>query len=185
MGAVARKRADQAFGDDEVFEGILPGRYALEDESRRADGSPCIFSCRAQRVSTERMIVEGPVRGRVGECVKAWIEHFDLLEGVIHEVGKETFTLRFSMGVKARRNFASKISWVRRHVQEGLADLRCGKRMPKPHLKPIIILGTVVREIETGFAMRFDVEQSPDILRKVLGWVPIERSEENPLSSLI
>lgn len=211
--------------DDEVyFDGILDGRYSLRNESRRADGRPRVFSCRTQRVSTDRMIVEGPVRGRLGEHVKAWIEHFDLLEGLICDVGYHTFTLRFSLGAKARHSFAKKITWVRRHVLEGLPDLRNGKRVPMPSLRPIIILGTgaiyddsfvidasptgaavsadiilkpgtrlalgcivgtVVREIETGFAMRFDEKQEPETLRKVLGWQPLDRPKDPALCSLL
>ncbi|MBU1175480.1 MAG: hypothetical protein KKH72_08760 [Alphaproteobacteria bacterium] len=208
--------------DEACFEGILPGRYSLE-QAARADGTPRVFSCRARKVATDHMIVEGPVCGMVGERVKAWIEHFDLLSGTICETGDRMFRIRFHMLPKARKKFASKITWVRRHIQEGLPDLRAGKRIPMPNLKPVVILGNghvhdcfiidasssgaaisadldvkpgtrlalgcivgkVVREIETGFAMKFDEEQAPETLRKVLGWVPYERADERSLSSFL
>ena len=169
------------------------------------------------------MLIEGPVCGVLGERVKAWIEDFDLLSGTISHPGEHLFTVRFHMPPRARQKFASKITWVRRHVEESLPDHRCAKRIPMPNLKPVIILGnghiencfiidasssgaaisvdrvvkpgtrlalgsivgTVVREIETGFAMRFDDVQPAEALRKVLGWVPREHCRETSLSDLI
>ena len=169
------------------------------------------------------MLIEGPVCGEIGERVKAWIEHFDFLSGTISHASDRTFTVRFNLMPKARVKFASKINWVRRHVIEGLPDLRCGKRLPMPNLKPVIILGsghiencfiidasssgaaisadmvlkpgtrlalgsivgTVVREIETGFAMRFDEEQAPETLKTVLGWIPREHCREPSFKDLI
>lgn len=207
--------------DQVCFEGILAGRYSLE-RAAREDGSPRVFSCRAQRVSTDDMLIEGPVCGALGERVKAWVDHFDFLSGTISHAGERTFTVRFHMQPKARRKFASKITWVRRHVLEGLPDLRSGKRVPMPNLKPVIILGnghiencfiidasssgaaisadmvlkpgtrlalgsivgTVVREIETGFAMCFDEKQPAETLRKVLGWVPYGHTREPSLTDM-
>lgn len=169
------------------------------------------------------MVIEGPVCGEMGERVKAWVEHFDLLSGTVCETGSRLFRIRFHMPPKARAKFAGKINWVRKHVLEGLPDLRAGKRVPMPNLKPVIILGsghvqdcfiidasssgaaisadialkpgtrlalgcivgTVVREIDTGFAMKFDQEQKHETLRDVLGWSPNERVAEPSLSSLV
>ena len=208
--------------ENACFEGLLPGRYSLE-RAAREDGSPRVFSCRAQKVSADEMLIEGPVCGAIGERVKAWIEHFDFLSGTIAHASERTMTVRFSLMPKARKKFASKIHWVRRHMAEGLTDLRSGTRAPMPNMKPVIILasghiencfiidasssgaaisadillrpgtrlalgsivGTVVREIETGFAMRFDQEQAPETLKSVLGWVPLERCEEPALTDLI
>ena len=200
------------------FEGILPGKYSLESAARK-DGTARIFACHARQVSNDFMVIEGPVCGAVGERVKAWIEHFDLLHGTIGETGDRLFKIRFHMLPNARTRFARKIKWASRHVQENLPDLRHEHRIPMPNLRPVIILGsghvvncfiidaspsgaaisanvdvepgtrlalgcivgTVVRVIETGFAMRFDDIQAPEILQKVLGWVPYERTEEPSL----
>ena len=193
----------------ESFDGVLPGRYSFESAAR-VDGSPRVFSCRAHRVAIDHMDLEGPVCGEIGERVKAWIAHFDLLTGTISAVGRRNFTVRFHMPPRQRPEFAKKIAWVRGHVQEGVPDLRHGQRLPMPLLEPVFILGsgamhdcfiidasptgaaisanhvpepgtrlavgsivgTVVRLIETGFAMQFDEEQAPETLRQVLGWMP-------------
>ena len=47
------------------------------------------------------------------------------------------------------------------------------------------IVGTVVREIETGFAMHFDEEQAPETLQEVLGWVPCDQRKEPALTDMI
>ena len=195
--------------DDICFEGNLPGRYSLERASRE-DGSPRVFSCRTHRISPDKLIVEAPVCGEVGERVKAWIEHFELVSGRVSTMNDRYFGIDLQLTPKAREVFAHRIAWVRDHVEDKVPDLRSGKRMPMPNMKPVFILGsghvqdcfiidasttgaaisadmeirtgtrlalgcvvgTVVRQIETGFAMQFDDEQDPECLRKVLSWLP-------------
>ncbi len=205
-GAVDRQVDDKPA----VFEGILPGRYTLEDHPRHFDGSPRIFSCRAHRIDADYLCVEGPVRGRIGEHVRAWIEHFDVLNGIITEVQHRSFRIRLRMSPKAREKLAGKITWVRRHILENLPDQRANLRLPMPDIEPVVILGdgtihdcfvidvsesgaavsadleldtgtrcavgcivgTVVRQLETGFAVKFDDTQDRESLRRVLGWMP-------------
>ena len=191
------------------FEGNLPGRYSLE-RAAREDGSPRVFSCRTHRISPSQLIVEAPVCGEVGERVKAWIEHFELVAGRVSKIGDRHFGIELELTRKAREVFANRILWVRDHVEEGVPDLRSGQRMPMPNMKPMIILGngrvqdcfiidasttgaaisadieikigtrlalgcvvgTVVRQLEAGFAMKFDDEQEPECLRRLLSWLP-------------
>ncbi|MBU1175479.1 MAG: PilZ domain-containing protein [Alphaproteobacteria bacterium] len=195
--------------EDACFEGHLPGRYSLERAARQ-DGSPRVFSCRTHRISPDKLIVEAPVCGEVGERVKAWIEHFELVAGRVCTVGDRSFGISLQLTPKAREVFANRILWVRNHVEEKVPDLRSGRRMPMPNMKPVIILanghvencfiidasvtgaaisaeielkpgtrlalgcvvGTVVRQLETGFAMQFDDEQDPDCLRQWMSWLP-------------
>lgn len=195
--------------DTICFEGNLPGRYSLE-RAAREDGSPRVFSCRTHRISPDQLVVEAPVCGEIGERVKAWIEHFELVSGRVSAINDRHFGIALQLTPKAREVFESRILWVRDHVEEGVPDLRSGKRMPMPSMKPMIILsnghiqdcfiidasttgaavsadielkigtrlalgcvvGTVVRQLETGFAMQFDDEQDPDCLRRVLSWLP-------------
>ncbi len=195
--------------EDTYFEGILPGRYSLE-RAARTDGSPRVFSCRTQRISANELVVEAPVCGRIGERVKAWIEYFELVAGTVCSTGDRSFGIKLLLPSKTRKTFVSRICWVRDHVEEKVPDLRSGKRMPMPNLKPVVILGsghiedcfiidasvtgaaisadlklrigtrlavgsivgTVIRELETGFAMQYDKEQDPGQLRECLGWLP-------------
>ena len=160
----ASAAARSADVDTICFEGNLPGRYSLE-RAAREDGSPRVFSCRTHRISPDKLIVEAPVCGEVGERVKAWIEHFELVSGRISTINDRHFGITLQLTAKAREVFANRILWVRDHVEEGVPDLRSGKRMPMPNMKPIVILGSgriqdcfIIDASTTGAAVSADIE---------------------------
>ena len=87
------------------------GRYTLKNWFD-AQGKPRTFACRTSRISPFRMMVAGPVVGKVGDRVTPYFGDFGNLDGVVSDTVAGGFLLELAMTASMREKFASKLTWL-------------------------------------------------------------------------
>jgi hypothetical protein len=113
----------------------IGGQYTLANwfDSR---GKPRTFACRTSRISPFRMMVAGPVVGRVGDRITSYFGDFGKLEGHISGTVAGSFLLELAMTDSMRDKFASKLTWLeKKQKNPGVRDGRKHARIipASPH----------------------------------------------------
>lgn len=113
----------------------IGGQYTLANwfDSR---GKPRTFACRTSRISPFRMMVAGPVVGRVGDRITSYFGDFGKLEGHISGTVAGSFLLELAMSDSMRDKFASKLTWLeKKQKNPGVRDGRKHARIipASPH----------------------------------------------------
>jgi hypothetical protein len=113
----------------------IGGQYTLANwfDSR---GRPRTFACRTSRISPFRMMVAGPVVGRVGDRITSYFGDFGKLEGHISGTVAGSFLLELAMTESKRDKFASKLTWLeKKQKNPAIRDGRKHTRMipASPH----------------------------------------------------
>ena len=88
------------------------GSYALP-KWFDPQGRPRTFACRTTRVSPDRMMVEVPVAGKIGDHITPYFRDFGTFEGQISDVKAGRFLLELEMTSSMRDAFANKLSWIK------------------------------------------------------------------------
>jgi hypothetical protein len=82
----------------------LLGRYMLPDRRE--------FPCQVVNMSPGDMALVGPVTGRVGERVVAYIDHVGRLEGAITRVYQNGFATTIAATTRKRDKLAAQLTWL-------------------------------------------------------------------------
>ena len=113
----------------------VSGQYTLKNWFD-AHGKPRTFACRTSRISPFRMMVAGPVVGKVGDRVTPYFCDFGNLDGVISDTVAGGFLLELTMTASMREKFASKLTWLeKKQKNPGIQDGRRQARIipASPH----------------------------------------------------
>ncbi|MBC7577932.1 MAG: PilZ domain-containing protein [Tardiphaga sp.] len=124
------------------------------------------FACRTTRVSPFRMIVAGPVIGRVGDSIRSYFGDFGKLDGRISDVTSGEFLMELAMTRDNRRKMANKLAWLENKQKDGsVKDARRRARiiLPNPHSMLTFHDGVtrrcfIIDASETGVAVSADVQ---------------------------
>ncbi len=111
------------------------GQYTLANwfDSK---GKPRTFACRTSRISPFRMMVAGPVVGKVGDRISSYFGDFGKLDGHISDTAAGSFLLELAMNTSMREKFASKLTWLdNRQKDPAIRDARKHARIipANPH----------------------------------------------------
>jgi hypothetical protein len=88
-------------------------------------GRPRTFTCRTNRVSPFRMIVDVPVVGKVGDPITSYFSDFGKLEGFISDTSSGSFLLELEMVRSMRAKLANKLIWLEKKGKDiSLTDAR-------------------------------------------------------------
>jgi hypothetical protein len=94
----------------------LLGRYMLADRRE--------FPCQVSDMSPGGMAVVGPVSGKAGERVVAYIDHVGRLEGTIARVFPNGFAMTISATPRKRDKLAAQLTWLANRQILGLPEDR-------------------------------------------------------------
>src|SRR5258705_1156891 len=102
----------------------LLGRYMLADRRE--------FPCQVSDMSPGGMSVVGPVSGKAGERVVAYIDHVGRLEGTVIRVLPNGFAMSISATARKRDKLAAQLTWLaNRHILGLPEDRRHDRVVPK------------------------------------------------------
>ncbi len=102
----------------------VSGSYSL-DRWYSAKGKLRTFACRTERVSPFRMIVEGPVVGRVGDRLTSYFSEFGELVGSISDTTHGGFLFEMEMTGARRVQLAEKLTWLESKLKDpSIKDVR-------------------------------------------------------------
>src|SRR5881296_602903 len=108
----------------------LLGRYMLADRRE--------FPCQVLDMSPGGMAIVGPVSGKAGERVVAYIDHVGRLEGTIIRVLSTGFAMSIAATPRKRDKLAAQLTWLaNRHIlglPEGRRHDRITPRNPMARL---------------------------------------------------
>ena len=138
----------------------LLGRYMLADRRE--------FPCQVLDMSPGGMAIIGPVSGKAGERVVAYIDHVGRLEGTIVRVLPNGFAMSIAATPRKRDKLAAQLTWLaNRHILGLPEDRRHGRVTPRnPAARLILPNGVnvacrVIDISESGAAIASD--QRPDL----------------------
>ncbi|HET7165998.1 MAG TPA: PilZ domain-containing protein [Pseudolabrys sp.] len=110
----------------------LLGRYMLPDRRE--------FPCQVSDMSPGGMSVVGPVAGKAGERVVAYIDHVGRLEGTIIRVLPNGFAMSISATARKRDKLAAQLTWLaNRHILGLPEDRRHGRVVPRNPVGRLIL----------------------------------------------
>jgi hypothetical protein len=102
----------------------LLGRYMLADRRE--------FPCQVLDMSPGGMAIIGPVSGKAGERVVAYIDHVGRLEGTIIRVLPNGFAMSIAATPRKRDKLAAQLTWLaNRHILNLPEDRRHGRFTPR------------------------------------------------------
>ena len=102
----------------------LLGRYMLADRRE--------FPCQVPDMSPGGMSVVGPVSGKAGERVVAYIDHVGRLEGTVIRVLPNGFAMSISATARKRDKLAAQLTWLaNRHILGLPEDRRHDRIVPR------------------------------------------------------
>jgi hypothetical protein len=126
VGSAARSRSDVCFvepRDDIRIIVNIPGRYSLASKLDMK-GARREFACRVINMSTRRMGLVVPVRGRLGERVITYIPRFGKLDGNITRYFQQGFVMSINGTQEFRFKLAAKLDWLEKHKNHDLTEGR-------------------------------------------------------------
>ena len=107
----------------------LDGHYTLPNWYD-PEGKLRTFSCRTNRVSPYRMIVDVPVVGKVGDYLTSYFRDFGKLDGRISDTKPGCFLLELDVTYATRERIANKLTWLEeRQKDPEIIDLRKNPRV--------------------------------------------------------
>jgi hypothetical protein len=102
----------------------LLGRYMLADRRE--------FPCQVLDMSPGGMAIVGPVSGKAGERIVAYIDHVGRLEGTIIRVLPTGFAMSIAATPRKRDKLAAQLTWLaNRHILGLPEDRRHDRIIPK------------------------------------------------------
>ncbi|MDB5654301.1 MAG: type pilus assembly PilZ [Tardiphaga sp.] len=137
--------AVQTFLKQRAVNIVVGGHYMLSNWLD-PKGKRRHFACRTHRVSPFRMLVAGPVLGRVGDKVSSYFGDFGSLDGRIIDTVPGEFLLELSMNGAMRQKMADKLAWLERHLSDPtVEDIRTHARIipATPHSTLTLADGSV------------------------------------------
>ena len=116
----------------------LLGRYMLADRRE--------FPCQVLDMSPGGMAIVGPVSGKAGERVVAYIDHVGRLEGTIIRVLPNGFAMTIAATPRKRDKLAAQLTWLANRQILGLPeDRRHDRIVPRnPRSTMVLADGTAV-----------------------------------------
>src|SRR6266550_90359 len=110
----------------------LLGRYMLVDRRE--------FPCQVLDMSPGGMSIIGPVSGKAGERVVAYIDHLGRLEGTIIRVLPNGFAMSIAATPRKRDKLAAQLTWLaNRHILGLPEDRRHGRVTPRNPFARLIL----------------------------------------------
>jgi hypothetical protein len=107
----------------------LDGHYTLPNWYD-PEGKLRTFSCRTNRVSPYRMIVDVPVVGKVGDYLTSYFRDFGKLDGRISDTKPGCFLLELDVTYATRQRIANKLTWLEEKRKDPeIIDLRKNPRV--------------------------------------------------------
>jgi hypothetical protein len=107
----------------------LDGHYTLPNWYD-PEGKLRTFSCRTNRVSPYRMIVDVPVVGKVGDYLTSYFRDFGKLDGRISDTKPGCFLLELDVTHATRERIANKLTWLEEKQKDPeIIDLRKNPRV--------------------------------------------------------
>jgi hypothetical protein len=107
----------KAFLNQRAVNIVCAGSYTLP-RWFDAQGRPRTFACRTTRVSPFRMVVEGPVTGKLGDRVTAYFKDFGQFDGQISDVMQGSFLLEIEMSRAMRAKMSEKLTWLEKRQKD-------------------------------------------------------------------
>ena len=116
----------------------LLGRYMLADRRE--------FPCQVLDMSPGGMAIIGPVSGRAGERIVAYIDHVGRLEGTVVRVLPNGFAMSIAATPRKRDKLAAQLTWLANRQILGLPeDRRHDRIVPRnPRSTMVLADGTAV-----------------------------------------
>jgi len=148
----------------------LLGRYMLADRRE--------FPCQVSDMSPGGMALIGPVSGKAGERVVAYIDHVGRLEGTIVRVFPNGFAMSISATARKRDKLAAQLTWLANRQILGLPeDRRHDRIVPRNPRTTVVMpdgLAMVCRIIDMSLSgAAIASQQKPEIGTLVtLGKIP-------------
>ena len=107
----------------------LDGHYTLPNWYD-PEGKLRTFSCRTNRVSPYRMIVDVPMVGKVGDYLTSYFRDFGKLDGRISDTKPGCFLLELDVTYATRERIANKLTWLEEKRKDPeIIDLRKNPRV--------------------------------------------------------
>jgi hypothetical protein len=126
----------------------LLGRYMLADRRE--------FPCQVSDMSPGGMALIGPVSGKAGERVVAYIDHVGRLEGTIVRVFPNGFAMSIAATARKRDKLAAQLTWLANRQILGLPeDRRHDRIVPRNPRTTVVMpdgLGMVCRIIDMSLS---------------------------------
>jgi hypothetical protein len=94
------------------------------------------FSCRTNRISPYRMMVDVPVVGKVGDPLTSYFRDFGKLDGNISDTRPGCFLFELDMTFPMREKLANKLTWLEKKLKDPeIPELRGDARVvpASPH----------------------------------------------------
>jgi hypothetical protein len=83
------------------------------------------FACRTNRISPDRMTVDVPVVGKVGDRLTSYFRDFGKLDGRIVDTRRGSFLLELDLSDAMREKLANKLTWLEEKSKDpGIPELR-------------------------------------------------------------
>jgi hypothetical protein len=83
------------------------------------------FACRTKRISPDRMMVDVPVVGRVGDRLTSYFQDFGKLDGRISDTRPGSFLLELDVSDATRERLANKLTWLEGKLKDpSIPELR-------------------------------------------------------------
>jgi len=110
----------------------LLGRYMLADRRE--------FPCQVSDMSPGGMALIGPVSGKAGERVVAYIDHVGRLEGTIVRVFPNGFAMSISATARKRDKLAAQLTWLANRQILGLPEDRRHDRIVPRNPRTTVVM---------------------------------------------
>ena len=121
--------------------GAIGGCYTLTEADQ-----PIVYACRTTSASPSMLVVQAPVRGRVGERVAMRFDQLGILNGSISRVSRDGFHVSVIADEAERQRLAAKINWIKKRSVRQADDKRSGARFRPRHPRGVLVIGEHAHE---------------------------------------
>ncbi len=122
------------------FVGPIEGCYSLPQRTKSTDGSPNVFACRSQSISTHHVVLQAPVPDEIKNRVSLKLQDFNILTGTINRVFAGGFAIDIEATDTERTEIAAKIDWIKKRRFRSFRDKRDRKRITPPNPQSAITM---------------------------------------------
>lgn len=120
--------------------GDLLGCYTLSSREEGDDGRVKVFACRARSISAQRVVLNAPISGKVGERLAMRFDGLGILKATVARIVPDGFIADIDTTDVDVAALSSRIDWLKQKQLKALTDQREFKRWTPRQSKSTLVL---------------------------------------------
>lgn len=127
---------------DVRFIGDIAGCYVLSSREQAGADTVKVFGCRSRSISPDRVVLQAPVAGEVGESIALKLNDIGILRATITRHTSDGFAVDLVASEDEKQALAARIDWMKRRHLHDIPDRRESKRwLPRNPSSRLILTG--------------------------------------------